>query len=250
MRKIIARIVAVIVCAFAAMVIYNGVQKTYFHESINDFIAQGENFANNRPIDPSEVQDSTTNGKFVRYIAIYWKTFQDLNNEMDTETTRMLSLFNPKNLESDELIEANIVKMNDYRALVQDRSEKIEKNVQSFLANVSTLEQEELQVGNIAQVKVEVAKDAEFRQNVVDIRKTIAGYMYAALEFLQSRRQSIKFEANGAITFANPADQKYFYDLMAVIREADVVLKGLMIQNRNDIRSSTVAIKSAYEKAM
>jgi hypothetical protein len=249
MRKIIARIVAVIVCVFAAMVIYKGMQRAYFHESINDFVTQGENFANNRPVDPSQVQDSTTNGKFVHHIAVYWRTFQQLNNEMDTETTRMLSAFDPKNLQSDATIAQNLERMEEYRAMVQDRSDKIEHNVQTFLTNVGTLKQSELEVGNIEQVKVEVAKDAEFRQNIVDIRKTIASYMYAALEFLQSRRQTLKFEENGAITFANPADQKYFYDLMAVIRASDDMLKGLLIENRNDIRGSAVAIKSAYEKA-
>lgn len=249
MRKIIARLVAVLVFILAAFVVYKTYDSTYFHKSISDFIEQGENFANNKPVVPEDVADTTTNGKFVHYIAIYWRDFQNLNNEMDAETTRMLNVFDAKNLQSDQTIATNLEKMNDYRALIQQKSDGIEQNVQTFIKNISSLDADDLKIGNISQVKSEVAKDTEFRQNIVDIRKTIASYMYAGLEFLQSRRQTLTFADNGAITFANPADQKYFYDLMAVIKASDEMLKGLMTQNRNDIRESTTALRAAYDKA-
>ena len=248
MRKIIARLLAIIICVVAATIIYFTAEKAYFHAAIKDFIHQGENFAQNKPVDPAEVNSVTTNGKFVHYIAVYWRTFQDLNSEMDNETTRMLSLFDAKNLASDDIVAKNLVRMNEYRALIQDRSAKIDTNVQNFMAGISGLKQDDLKIGNIQQVKIELAKDRQFRKDIVDVRKTIASYMYAALEFLQSRRATISFAQNGAITFANPADQKYFYSLMDVVKASDQMLKNMMISNRNDIRQSTVTLKSAYEK--
>ncbi len=248
MRKIIARIAAVLVCIVAAFAIYTVMNKAYFRESIEDFIAQGENFAANRVVNPEEVQDNTVNGQFVRYIAVYWRTFQDLNNEMDAETTKMMQVFKPANLQSDEMVAKNIQALEDYRGLIQDRSDKVEKNVYKFIENVQKLNPEELKVGNVAQVKAEVAKDAEFRKNAAEIRKTIASYMYAALEFLQTRRHTVKFEANGAITFANPADQKYFYDLLEVVKQSDAFLKDMMAANRNDIRKGIVEMKASYDK--
>jgi hypothetical protein len=249
MIKVIARIAAFIVCIVAAWHIYGSVQRAYFHEAVHDFIAQGENFAQNKPVEPSEVEDNTPTGKFINLIAVYWRTFQDLNNEMDTETNKMRGAFDAKAFSSEETLKSNLERMDAYRALVMKDSDAIEKNAENFITEVSKLDQKEVTLVNIGQVKQEFAEDKKFRQAIADVRKTIASYMYSSLEFLYSRQGSISFAENGAITFKNPADQKYFYDLMEVIRQSESLLKDQMAQNRIEISNNVAEIKKAYQQA-
>lgn len=248
MRKIIARIAAFIVCVFAAVFIYYSVQDAYFTEAVNDFINEGENFAQGEPVNPDEVEEHTTDGKFIHAIAVYLKQFQDLNNEMDTETTKMVGAFDPKNLQNPQSIKVNLDKMEEYRALVQRDSDLVEKSAQQLISTVGGLDQESLKIGNIQQLKSEFAQNQEFRKNIADVRKTVASYMYAALEFVQSRQADISFAENGAILFKSPADQKYFNDLLGVIQQSTQMLKGLLAKDREELRGNVADLKKAYQQ--
>lgn len=250
MRKIIARILAFVVCAVAAVLIYYGVKDAYIKESLNDFIEQGENFAQGKVVEPSEVEDNTANGKFVHAIVVYWRSFQDINNELDTETNKMLGAFDPKKLATPDSIKTSLEQMEEFRAMVEQSGARLDKNAQQLIASLAELESNKsLIIGSVKEIKADLPYDDQFRKDISDIRKTIASYMYAGLEFLYSRQATLSFAENGAINFASEADQKYFYDLMAVVSQANEMLKANLAQNREDIRANVSSFKDAFYKA-
>lgn len=249
MKKLIARLVAFLVCIAAAVYIYLSVNDAYFHEAVNDFITQSEKFTQNDLVQPDDVEDSTTDGKYIKELAIYLRSFQNLNNEMDTETTKMVGVFDKKSLATPEAIQANVERMEDYRGLIQRNSDAIEKSAEMFMSNVSKLDQEALHIGNINDLKQDFAANKEFRKSIGDVRKTIASYMYAALEFVQSRQTQISFAENGAINFKSEEDQKYFYDLMSVIQQSTMMLKGMLAKDREEFRAGVADFKKAYQQS-